>query len=155
MKTKSVILIALLFLGLWTLDVGLALAQATNEPATTNSVPVAPPAVEATLKPLLELLGGKGTILTTIIAWFAAISAALAPFAVWIRNKLADALNSAAESASGDDDTYLRKLFGNPAYRFAAFVLNFANIRLPTLAELERALELQKEAAAEKEPIKP
>lgn len=114
--------------------------------SSTNAPPVPAQAPE-TLQPILDLLGGKGTWITTLIAWFAAISVILAPFAVWIRNKLADAANKAAASSEDDDDTYLRSLFGNAFYRLLAFVLNFANIRLPTLAELERAIALQKEAA--------
>lgn len=119
-----------------------------SETASTNAPPVPTQAPE-TLKPLLDLLGGKGTWITTLIAWFSALSLALAPFAVWIRNKLADAINKAAESSEEDDDKYLRSLFGNPFYKMFTFVLNFANIRFPTLAELERAIELQKEAAKE------
>lgn len=119
---------------------------ATNAPSIT---PVKDVATSSTLKPILDLLGGSGTWITTVIAWFAAISAALAPFAVWIRNKLANAINAAAESSGEDDDVYLRTLFSASWYRFLAFVLNFANVRLPTLAELERAIALQKEAVVE------
>lgn len=117
-----------------------------SDPVASTNAPPVPAQAPETLKPLLELLGGKGTWITTLIAWFAALSLALAPFAVWIRNKLADAINSAAETSGEDDDSYLRSLFSNPLYRLLTFVLNFANIRFPTLAELERAIELQREA---------
>lgn len=120
----------------------------TNDPAGTNvGTNALATATPETFKPILDLLGGKGSWITTIIVWFAAISATLAPIAVWIRNKLADMLNARAASADEDDDQYLRALFGNPFYRFLAFVLNFANIRLPNLSELERAIAQQKEAA--------
>jgi len=109
----------------------------------------APSAIPATFNPILELLGGKGTFVTTFITWTAAISAVLAPFAVFMRNKLADAINRAADSADGDDDVYLRRLFENKLYRITAFILNFANVRLPTLPELERAIALQREAVRE------
>lgn len=114
----------------------------------TNTPSAAASPIPETFGPLLELLQGKGTVLTTLIAWTAAISVILAPFAVWIRNKLADAANRAAETADEDDDAYLRKLFSAKWYRLTAFLLNFANIRLPTITELERALELQKQAVA-------
>ena len=127
------------------------LAQADVVATNTAASSVVP----ETLKPIIDLLGAqKGTWITTVIVWFSAISALLAPFAVWIRNKLADALNNAAASSDDiDDDTYLRKLFSNKAYRFVAFVLNFANIRLPKLAELERAIELQKQAVVESKSV--
>lgn len=121
----------------------------TNVPPIPSVTPVADAATSSTFKPILDLLGGSGTWITTVIAWFAAVSALLAPFAVWIRNKLANAINSAAESSGEDDDTYLRALFSAGWYRFLAFVLNFANVRFPTLAELERAIALQKEAVRE------
>lgn len=125
--------------------------------AQTNAVPATPTTpVPETFGPLLELLGGKGTIVTTLISWVAAISMVLAPFAVWIRNKIADALNRAALSPTEDDDVYLRRLFSHKVYRLIAFLLNFANVRLPTLTELERAIELQKEAVKEsKSPPNP
>lgn len=102
-----------------------------------------------TLQPILDLLGGKGTWLTTIMAWGATISAVLAPFAVWIRNKLTDAINRAAESSDENDDAWLTKLFSAQWYQFLAFALNFVNVRLPTLAELQRAIMLQHEAVRE------
>lgn len=110
----------------------------TDEPASTG--------IGETFKPILDLLGGKGTWITTVISWFAAIGLVLAPFGVWIRNKLADMLNEAAKSSDKDDDTYLRAIFSNKAYRLIAFTLNFANIRMPNLTELERAIALQEEA---------
>lgn len=131
MKTKPILLAVILMIFILP---ALALGQ-TNKPV-----------IPATFNPILELLGGKGTHVTTIITWTAALSALLAPFAVFIRNKLADAMNRAADSADGDDDVYLRKLFSNKAYRITAFILNFANVRLPTLPELERAIALQREA---------
>lgn len=117
--------------------------------STSTNAPPVPAKAPETLKPLLELLGGKGTWITTVIAWFAAISMFMAPFAVWIRNKLADALNKAAKSSEEDDDKYLRSLLGNPGYKLFTFILNFANIRFPTLAELEHAIELEHAAAKE------
>jgi hypothetical protein len=157
MKTK-LFLIAVTF-------VALALVLAVGQPlpdgivaegvTVTNAAPATPSApIPETFKPLLELLAGKGTIVTTLLAWTAALSVLLSPFAVWIRNKLADAMNAAAASSSLDDDVYLTRLFSNKVYRFTAFLLNFANVRLPTLTELERAIELQKEAKATEAAIK-
>lgn len=120
--------------------------------AQTNTVPTPPPYgpdTSSVLKPILDLLGGKGTWLTTIMAWGAALSAVLAPFAVWIRNKLADMMNAAAESSDENDDVWLRRLFSRTYYQFLAFLLNFINVRLPTLAELERAIELQRQAVVD------
>lgn len=120
--------------------------------AQTNTVPAPPPYgpdTSSVLKPILDLLGGKGTWLTTLLAWVAAVSAALSPFAVWIRNKLADMMNAAAESSDENDDVWLTRLFSNPIYQFAAFLLNFISIRLPTLSELQRAIALQHEAVVD------
>lgn len=102
-----------------------------------------------TLQPILDLLKGHGTWLTTLLAWVAAISAVLAPFAVWISHKLADSMNDAAATSDLEDDEYLRRLFSSKIYKLAAFLLNFANVRLPTLSQLERAIQLQAEAIAE------
>lgn len=115
----------------------------TNALTGTNSV--APVALPDALQPIAQFIGPTGTKIVLAVMSFALV---LAPFGVWIRNKLANLLNSAAESADEDDDTYLRKILSNKMYRVAAFLLNFANIRLPVLAEFEHALELQKEAAA-------
>lgn len=107
------------------------------------------------LRPILDLLGGEdGTWVTTTIVRVMAVSAILAPFAARLRNALADALNRVAATSDLDDDAYLRKLFSNPGYKLAAFLLNFANIRLPVLAELERAIALRCEAVAEAEKLK-
>lgn len=98
------------------------------------------------LQPLIELLGGKGSWITTVIAWFGAVALALTPFTVFIQHKLADAINNVAASSETDDDAYLRWLFSRGWYRFPTFLLRFANIRFPTLSDLERALKLQAEA---------
>lgn len=123
----------------------------TNAVVGTNSVvtPAVATGINQTVQPILDLLKGSGTWITTLIAWFAAISAALAPFAVWIRNKLANMINTVAESSGEDDDEFLRRLFSAGWYRILAFVLNFANVRFPTLAELERAIAMQREAVLE------
>lgn len=124
----------------------------TNMVITTNAPPVPAPSpsiVPDSLKPIFDLLGGKGPWLTTFVIWVMTISTALASFAVWLRNKIADWMNRIAESSDTDDDEKLRSIFSNGFYRFIAFAFNFINIRFPTLAELERAIELQKEAAKE------
>ena len=99
------------------------------------------------LQPLLDLLGGKAGLLTTIITWFSALKVLEAFIGGWIARKCADKLNEIAASASTDDDGYLRDLFSQPAYKFGAFVALLIGIRLPSLADLERAIKLQKEAA--------
>lgn len=130
----------------------LLLAALFTVPAFGNTNdPVIPPE----LNPLLKMLGDKvGAWVVKVVMWVMVLSALLAPVAGRIRNKIADVMNRAAETEDGDDDEKLRKLFSNPAYKFAAFILNFANIRLPTLAELERAIKLQAEAVVESK-IKP
>lgn len=116
--------------------------------ANTNGVPVPDEEVEVPegLESILKLLPDW---LVKPLMWLAAFALALAPFANWLSNKLQDLVNQAAESAETDDDEYLRKLFSNPVYRVAAFVLNLANIRLKTLGDLERAIEQQREAVLE------
>lgn len=109
---------------------------------TTNAVPDVGP-----LKPVLDLLpAGAAAFLAKVIVWVGSFSLVIAPFAVWLRHKLADMLNVAATSREIDDDAWLRRLFANPVYRFAAVLLRFLRIDLPTSAELERALALQNEA---------
>lgn len=135
------------------------LAMATIALAQTNVVenPSGPtsPAGQA-FQPILELLGGKaGNIMTTLIAWIVAISIALAPFSGMISRRLRDMLNEAAESSKLDDDDYLRRLFSRGWYQTAAFLLRFINVDLPTTAELDRAIALQKEAIAEASSTKP
>lgn len=148
MKTPTFLLV--LFLGLWT-----AAAQPTNPVivTATNTVSgtnAAPAVVSETIQPLINLLGGAGTWITTLIAWLGAISLAMAPFTVWVQHKLADAMNRAAESKEDTtDDEYLRKLFSHSWYKFLTFLARFANFRFPTLSDLERALKLQAEAVKE------
>lgn len=109
--------------------------------------PTETPTSNSQLRPLLDLLGGgHGKWLLSIITWFGTLSAVLAPFSVWLQHKLTDLCNTAAASSEVDDDEWLRKLYGNPIYRFWATLLRFVHIRLPTLADLERALKLQHEA---------
>lgn len=147
MKTKSIIVGLLLCAAVLT-----AMGQSNLLPVLTTTETPAEPAGPAKVildaaKPLLELLGGKGTLLTTVVAWVAAISLFLAPFSVWISHGLRNAINRVAASSAVDDDEYLRRLFSKKWYSFAAFLLRFINVDLPVLADLERALELQREAA--------
>lgn len=107
---------------------------------------ITPPAAED-LQPLIDLLAAKqGSWLATLLAWMGTVSVLLSPFAVRIRNMLADMLNDTAATESEEDDAYLLKLFSQPWYRFLSFVLGLINIRFPTLSELQRAIRLQKEA---------
>lgn len=125
----------------------------TNLPLPMDEpVTPAPITVPEFLKPLFELLGGKGPLLTTLIAWVAAIGVALAPVSGVISRWLRDALNKAASTQAINDDEWLRRLFSNKLYASAAFLLRFVNIDLPTSADLERAIELQKEAVAKAQP---
>lgn len=104
--------------------------------AQTNTVPIIGP-----LSPVLDLLpAGAAAVLMKAIVWIGSFGLLLAPFSVWIQHKLTDLLNTAAASADVDDDAWLKKLFTNPVYRFAATLLRFLHIRLPTIADLERAL---------------
>jgi len=117
----------------------------TDPPVTP--APGVPPAVRDTIQPLLDLLGGKGTVLLTAVSWCAAIALILAPFAGVISRQLRNVQNQAAASSDLDDDEYLRKLYSQSWYRFTAFALRFLNVHLPTLAELERQIAFQTEAA--------
>lgn len=121
----------------------------TNLPLPMDEpVTPAPITVPEFLKPLFDLLGGSGPLLTTIIAWVAAIGVALAPVSGVISRWLRDALNKAAATSELDDDEWLRQLFSKKWYAVAAFLLRFVNIDLPTSTELERAIQLQAEAVA-------
>ena len=118
---------------------------------STNAIPVIGP-----LAPLLKLLpSGTSDFVMTIIVWMGGFTLVLAPFSVWIQHKLADMMNTAASSADLDDDAWLRRMFSNPVYRFAATLLRFAHVRLPVQADLDRALEIEALARAEVKPADP
>ncbi len=137
MKMKTILL---LVLALFPVEF-LALAQATN------SVPVVGP-----LSPVLDLLPTSvRPFLMKVIVWVGSFGLVLAPFSVWIQMRLTDLLNTAAASSAVDDDAWLTKLFSNPLYRTTATLLRFLHVRLPTIADLERALQLQSEAV--KKPV--
>ena len=101
------------------------------------------------LQPILDLLAGKAGWLPTALAWIAALKTA----SVFVENKIArwaaDKLNEIAATDSEDDDVYLRAVFSQSGYKIAAFILRLIGIRLPTLADLDRAIRLQKEVLAE------
>lgn len=101
------------------------------------------------LKPLLDLLGGQLGWLPTVITWIAAIKLAMTFFETTFAHWAADKLNEIAATESSDDDDYLRQLFAMGWYRFVAFTMRLLGFRLPTLADLERAIRLQKEAVVD------
>lgn len=134
--------IALAALGQTNLSTNLTnLPLPTDEPVTPSPI-----TVPEFLKPLFDLLGGEGPWLTTLLAWIAAIGVALAPVSGAINRWLRDKLNTAASTSGIDDDEWLRRLFTAKWYSIAAFLLRFVRVDLPVLADLERAIGLQKEA---------
>lgn len=98
------------------------------------------------LQPLIDLLSGKAGWLPTLLTWVAALKTASTFVEGKIARYAADKLNEFAASESEDDDQFLRDLFSNPAYRTGQVILLLIGVRLPTLADLERAIKLQKEA---------
>jgi len=134
------------------LTFGQPFVSAKYGPASESGVVTA--ASEA-IQPLLDLLGGKGTIVTTLLAWVAALGMALAPVSTWISHSLRDSLNRVAASQAEDDDAYLRRLFSAKWYSAAAFLLRFISVDLPVLADLERAIKLQAEAVEESKTTNP
>lgn len=98
------------------------------------------------LQPILDLLAGKAAWLPTVIAWIAAIKLASTLIETRVAHFLADRLNDIAATESEDDDGYLRWLFQKPGYKMLAFTLRLIGVRLPTLADLERAIRLQRES---------
>lgn len=102
------------------------------------------------LQPLLDLLAGKAGWLPTVLAWIAALKTASTFVEGAIARWAADRLNDVAATESADDGGYLRDLFARPGYKFGAFLLRLVGVRLPTLADLERAIRLQNEARAGK-----
>ena len=99
------------------------------------------------LKPLFDLLGGKAGWLTTLVTWLGVIAPLSALFGTKFKHWISDKLNAVAASEDPDDDAYLTKLFSFGGWRFAAFLSKFTPFHLPTLADLERAIRLQHEAA--------
>ena len=98
------------------------------------------------LQPILDLLSGKSGWVATALTWIAALKTASTLIETRVAHFLADRLNDIAATESEDDDKYLRWLFEKPAYKMTAFVLRLVGVRLPTLADLERALRLQSES---------
>lgn len=98
------------------------------------------------LQPLLDLLGGKAGWLPTALTWLAAIKLASTLVENKLNHWLCDQLNQIAASEGGDDDAYLRALFSRSWYKLGSFLLRFTGLRLPTLADLERAIQHQAEA---------
>jgi hypothetical protein len=107
----------------------------------TNNVPQLPDTIEPLVNALPPWLG-------QIVFWMAMAAAVLAPFRGMISRGLANLMNKAAASSQLDDDEFLRRLFSMPWYQTVAVLLRFVSIDLPTLAMLERAITLQKEAVA-------
>ena len=98
------------------------------------------------LKPLLDLLSGHFGWLPTLLTWIAALKLAMTLFETQFAHWAADRLNAVAASSDEDDDAYLRQIFSAKSYRTVGFVLRMLGFRLPTLADLERAIKLQAEA---------
>lgn len=98
------------------------------------------------IQPILDLLSQKLPWLLPALAWLGAIKLALLAFEGKIARYAADKLNEVAATESEDDDQFLRELFARKSYRTAQVVLLLMSVRLPTLADLERAIKLQKEA---------
>lgn len=99
------------------------------------------------LQPLIDLLAGKYGGITTVLAWIAAARTAGIFVGGILRRWAADRLNAIAASASLDDDEYLRDTFAHPGYKLIAFLLALAGLDLPSSADLERAIQMQNEAA--------
>lgn len=80
------------------------------------------------------------------------IRVALIPFAGPLNRWIADKLNDVARKSVQDDDDYLRGLFSARWYKFVAVALFLMSVHLPSLADLERAIKLQREAVAAASP---
>ncbi len=153
-KSLAVLIVLVLSLVLIILSTALASAVLMNSAPSLSVITNAPSVVPVAgpLAPALELLPASfQPVLMKIIVWIGSFGLVLAPFSVWIQMRLTDLLNTAAASQAVDDDLWLRNLFTHPAYRFVATLLRFAHVRLPTIADLERALQLQSEAV--KKPL--
>ncbi|TXH09652.1 MAG: hypothetical protein E6R03_16540 [Hyphomicrobiaceae bacterium] len=106
------------------------------------------------IQPLLDLLGGNAkSTLATGVAWFFAIRFALVFVHGIIQRFAADRLNAVAASSSKDDDEFLLTLFQKPWYRGLVVFGLLIGFPLPSLADLERAIRLQQEAAAKAQPV--
>ncbi len=148
-KSLAVLIVLVLSLVLIILSTALASAVLMNSAPSLSVITNAPSVVPVAgpLAPALELLPASFQPVLMI----GSFGLVLAPFSVWIQMRLTDLLNTAAASQAVDDDLWLRNLFTHPAYRFVATLLRFAHVRLPTIADLERALQLQSEAV--KKPL--
>lgn len=106
------------------------------------------------LQPFLELLTGETrSWVTTAIAWAVAIRFALIFLHGKLQRAIADRLNAVAATDSEDDDAYLAALFAHPTYRLTAFLLLMVGVPLPSSADLERAIRLQREAVEAARPV--
>lgn len=119
-------------------------AVATNLVDTTTVAQ----SVEDEFSPLFSLLVGHTAWGAKAVAWLLAFAAAISPWRTKIKHWISDAFNSYAATATAGQDEWLRALFSKVWYKAAAFGLNFAGISLPTLADLDRVIALQKQALA-------
>lgn len=112
----------------------------TNAPAVTL-----PPGVDQLVNLVFPSPAAKAKVMQVLL-WLAVWGVAIGAFSQWIRRKLFDIMNRAAETAEGDDDVWLARVFANPGYKLLSLLLKYVHIYLPTTADLERAIALQKEA---------
>lgn len=153
-----VFLIVTLFLLLATLCV----AQPTSPPTdvawtrdsavvvATNAVTL-PPGVEQ----IADILGPKAkAVIAQVVIYVGTLSLVFGWFSTRIDHWLRDRLNKIAEGAGGNTDVWLANLFTNPIYRFLATLLNFISVNLPTIGDLDRAVQHQREAVAAAKEVK-
>lgn len=81
------------------------------------------------------------------LIWVAAFSGLFALVGPWIGRWFRDYMNRKTEGPGQDEK--LRKIYSNPLYQIVAYLLRIVSVDLPTPAQLDRAVVLQKEVADE------
>lgn len=100
------------------------------------------------LQPLLDLLGGRFHRLPQIIAWLGAIQVALKFVNARLQKYLTTKMVEAATDIDSDNDIIWRDVLSARWYRITHFILDLVfRLKLPTLADFEHAIALQKQTA--------
>ena len=94
------------------------------------------------LQPLLDLLGGQGKPLITLIAWIGALRLVAKPVSAVIQGFFTKLVAKAIETPEADDDAAIARLLSCWPYRILAFLVDWgASIKLPTTQSLKKHTE--------------
>lgn len=89
------------------------------------------------LQPLLDLLGGKGAWIGTVIVWMGALRLVAKFFSGWLQGVFTKGLQGVVDSIETDDDALAARILASLWYRALAFVIDLlTSIKLPSSQSL-------------------